>query len=228
MRVLSLSAALLTLGVSILSAQAANTGTGGGATDPNWTASWTELLGGSSSGSLPNAYIPLSIPSAPWQPNTGLFGGPNWISAWSDASATGYRTGDNASNYAYTFTTDVTASGLYTLSLGWDNKLVGIFQNDVLLFGPSDLSGFCRDGDGVFPSSAFPNCTENINLNLSAAYPLVFKLLGDGTTDGLFVGFDAVDVPKDVTPEPGTMTLLATGLVGLVGAGFRRRRVIAT
>ena len=121
----------------------------------------------------------------------------------------------------------MTVSGLYTLSLGWDNKLVGIFQNDVLLFGPSNLSGFCRDGDGVFPSSAFPNCTENINLNLSAAYPLVFKLLGDGTTDGLFVGFDALDVPKDVTPEPGTMTLLATGLVGLVGAGLRRRRLIA-
>ena len=223
MRVLSLSAALLTLGVSISSAQIANTGTGGGASDPNWTASWTELLGGSSSGSLLNAYIPTSIPSAPWQPNTGLIGGPNWISAWSNASATGYRTGDNASNYAYTFTTDVAASGLYSLSLGWDNKLVGIFQNNVLLYGPSDLSAFCRDGDGVFPSSAFPNCTENVELNLSAANPLVFKLLGDGTTDGLFVGVDALDVPKDVTPEPGTMTLLATGLVGLIGAGMRRR-----
>lgn len=227
MRVLSVSAVLLTLGASILSAQIANTGTGGGASDPNWTASWTELLGGSSNGSLPNAYIPTSIPSAPWQPNTGLIGGPNWISAWSNASATGYRTGDNASNYEYTFTTDVAASGLYSLSLGWDNKLVGIFQNNVLLFGPSNLSSFCRDGDGLFPSSAFPNCTDTIQLNLSAGNPLVFKLLGDGTTDGLFVGFDSVDLPKDVTPEPGTMTLLATGLVGLVGAGVRKRRRIA-
>jgi hypothetical protein len=126
MRTLSMSAAILALGASVASAQVANTGTGGGATDPNWSVSWIELIGGSSNGSVTNAYIPTSIPSAPWQPNSGSADGPNWISAWSNAFASGYRTGDNASNYAYTFSTDVASSGLYCPNFGWDNKLVDL------------------------------------------------------------------------------------------------------
>ena len=223
MKRLILVLAASTFATTAAMAQIATTGTGGGATDPNWTVSWIELLGGSATGSSA-AYIPTSIPSAPWQPNTGSIFGPNWIAAWASASAPGYRTGDNALNYEYSYSTSVATSGSYSLNLGWDNHLEGIYQNNVLLFGPETKSSFCRDGDGLFPSSAFPTCLDNIKLDLTGGDPLVIKLTGDGTTDGLFLDAERVAVPQDVTPEPAAMTLIATGLVGIMGAGFRKRR----
>lgn len=32
------------------------------------------------------------------------------------------------------------------------------------------------------------------------------------------------DSPGDLAPEPGTMALLATGLIGMMGASIRKRR----
>lgn len=229
MKRIGLFAVLSIAAASTASAQVGNTGTGGGATDPFWSVSWTQLLGcglcGSGGGAafiVPNA----NVPSPPWNPNNGTATGPNWISAWTNASSAPlYSTGNNAVNYQYDFSTSVGTSGSYTLGLGWDNQLIGVYQNNVLLYGPSAASGFCRDGDGIFPGSAYPICTTQVTLSLSSAYALVIKVTGDGTTDGLFVqGGSASGGGTAITPEPATMTLVATGLVGMLGAGMKRRR----
>ena len=49
-------------------------------------------------------------------------------------------------------------------------------------------------------------------------------LLGGGDEDYNDAVFAVRGVGTTVTPEPLTMTLLATGLAGLSGAGLRRRR----
>jgi hypothetical protein len=225
MRLLSCTVAALMLGTSVASAQLANTGAGTlGSTDPNWSFSCTKLVSSMADCNASGAaFIPATIPSPPWQPDNGTSSGPNWISGWQSASSSS-GTGDNAQNYQYDFWTTVGASGFYGLNLGWDNQLVGVFQNSVLLYGPSRLSGFCRDGDGVFPSSAFPNCLSSTVLALNSAYPLEVIIKGDGTTDGIFLQFDNGGRPEEVVPEPATMGLLATGLAGIMGAGLRRRR----
>ena len=220
--------AAVVLGASAVGAQIVNTGvgtpnSGGSPRDLSWDFSCSVLVGGMAAcNTTGDAYIPLNIPTPPWQPNTGPTG-PNWISAWQDATST-TGTGNNVSNYEYDFWTSVGSSGTYRFNIGWDNKLVGIYQNGVLLYGPNTQSGFCRDGDGVFPGSDFPNCLVSTVLALNSAYRLDVIVRGDGTTDGFYGTFDNGGRPLEVVPEPTTMGLLATGLVGMMGAGLRRRR----
>jgi hypothetical protein len=45
------------------------------------------------------------------------------------------------------------------------------------------------------------------------------------STSGKFCSPDNIDVPKEVTPEPATMSMLAAGLVGMAAAAKRRRKV---
>ena len=228
MRKFSLAFAALILGAAGAGAQVANSGVGtpnagGSPTDPSWDFSCSILVVGMAAcNTTGEAFIPLNIPSPPWQPNTGPTG-PNWISAWQNASSTS-GTGNNVSNYEYNFWTTVGSSGFYGLNLGWDNQLVGVYQNGILLYGPSTPSGFCRDADGVFPTGAWPNCLVSTVLALDSDYRLDVIVRGDGTTDGLYAEFDNAGRPLDVIPEPATMGLLATGLAGLMGAGLRRRR----
>lgn len=44
------------------------------------------------------------------------------------------------------------------------------------------------------------------------------------STSGKFCSPDNIDVPKEVTPEPATMSMLAVGLAGMAAAAKRRRK----
>jgi hypothetical protein len=63
-------------------------------------------------------------------------------------------------------------------------------------------------------SSGFVNGTNS----------LVFHFVGDGVTDGLVVGDMTLSARVTATPEPASMLLVATGLLGVFGVSRRSRR----
>jgi hypothetical protein len=116
---------------------------------------------------------------------------------------------------------------------------VGVFLDGLSLLGSTSPSnpyaggkaGFCRDGDGVFPSLAYPNCVLNIAIGVTAnqSNTLTFVVEGDGQTDGLLVGAafgdlpPVIEVPPTTAPEPATMGLMFLGLMAVGGVRYFKR-----
>lgn len=234
---------LTSLGAPAAQAQFPSTGsTPAGTLDPFWNVSWTAtaLGGGGNSGGFHDAYVVNPVDGV-WQPNSPFT---RWISAWPGASApngVGDYVAPTNGNQRYTYTFRLDFNSLYAGSLffsaGWDNIFQSVTLNGTsyspssLLVsstdrGVSDHFGFCRNGDAIFDSGDFPNCTANFALNgiVAGNNWLEIVLRGDGTTDGLWLEGSLPNGPQDVTPEPATMTLLATGLAGMMGAQIKRRR----
>lgn len=134
-------------------------------------------------------------------------------------------------HYQYTFRTpiQVFAGVLQSVSLDvfwFDNYFVGW-----------SLNGSSFSALGINPGALPPNgnnwTTQFQILNipggdLAADTHLYIRIEGNGRTDGILAQgtytIDPYDPPSSTVPEPATMVLMASGLVGLAAAQYRRRR----
>lgn len=186
------------------------------------------------------ATIVTSPPTPPWTPNNPGFS--QWIGIAADATqahTSGWAGGDNAQRFLYTFSTVLGGTSSIIGDLGWDNRLLGyeffdiggaslggLVVPNVSWLTPTPTaaqSGFCRDSDGLFPTSGHPgNCLASMNISYVAnAKSIKFYVVGDGATDGLRI--DNSVAGFEVVPEPSTYALMASGLVALAIVARRRR-----
>ncbi len=238
MRRIALVSSLVALAATPVAAQVNNTGGSG------WTVSVFTVLSGTSTPYY-NAFVPAGGHPGEWEDNTAST---QWISAWDDFTTSPgagdyVHTTDANARYHYLFRytfTEPLGGGSLRFTTGWDNILKGFqFSNSGFLAGPSNYQvgaatdrsvdshfGFCRNGDAM-NNSGEGVCTADFQVPVSAgANWFELSLWGDGQTDGLWLQWDQTSIPTETVPEPATMTLLATGLVGIAAKSLRRRRKV--
>ena len=180
-----------------------NTGAGlaPGATDPNWSVSWSGPTSGSGSA------VEVSSPPGAWA-NTSPTS--YWISTNSTASLPD-GTGDNAHRYAYTWTTSFTPSSTSPLLMTvWTDNFFQSFT-----FNSNTTTVALDPSPGDFSQ---PTPRTFLLDPVNSSNSLTINSMGDGQTDAINVSFTT-------TPEPSSMALLGTGLIGLVPMVRRKRKV---
>lgn len=143
----------------------------------------------------------------------GVPGSYGWIGVTPSGSVEGGVADGNLTRFTYMFETSFMGSGITgaTFQCAVDDGFTSIMLNGVVVAGGGcDL--YNASTNRVL--SGF-NTGQNV---------LRFTTTGNGVTDGLMVHFTGYSGDVVTTPEPTSLVLLATGLVGIVGAVSRKRR----
>ena len=172
--------------------------------DANWMVGWNPLLSDASApAGVGPAYVVQSPPSPPWA-NTAP--GSFWISANTTGTLGGV--GDGQARYSYGYRTIFTSSTDPISMTVWTDNVFTWFSLDGTAFSAAQTG---------FPTTTFGPQVFTLNPTTSGEHTLLLQTTGDGVTDGINVQFSSV-------PEPSSMALLGTGLVGLIPMIRRRRK----
>lgn len=214
-KTVSVIAVLAALAPGAASAQTppANTGAPGNVNALFQDALWQVSTNGGATWS--QAYQVQGPPSPPWLPASSTY---SWISATSSGSGGG-------GNYWFRTMFDLTgynpASAVMTFQCAIDNYPDA---NSYYSLNGGAYGGNCGN---TYTGYQFAGVNTVNSGFVSGVNNLIFHFTGDGTTDGLVVGDMTLSAQVTATPEPASMMLVATGLIGVIGVVRRRRGAVA-